>query len=156
MIALCGWVHSLRVRAAGSTATAMEGEKDTRARRKRMVRDRRGHDARKRERKGTIEKERWKITALTPRFSLSFFSFFSLSGNYVVKREAIKTQEIEQQSHLRGCRFATVYWSTMVAEGGGRGWWRGGKSEPVGWAKRKEKGKTQTRSSRTKRAVMFC
>lgn len=39
---------------------------------------------------------------------LSFF-FSPAPSNYVVKREAIKTQEIEQQSHLRGRRFATVY-----------------------------------------------
>lgn len=48
------------------------------------------------------------MTPLTPPRE-RFFPFFSSSSNYVVKREAIKTQEIEQQSHLRGCRFATVY-----------------------------------------------
>lgn len=72
-------VHSQGPR-GGINGDAMEGEKDARARRKRMVRDRRGHDARKRERErvSTIEKERWRITALTPRASLFPSSFFFL------------------------------------------------------------------------------
>jgi len=57
------------------------------------------------EEKRERERERDGGFTLTP----SNVPFFSLSGNYVVKREAIKTQEIEQQSHLRGRRFATVY-----------------------------------------------
>lgn len=74
-------------------------------------------------------------------------------SNYVVKREAIKTQEIEQQSHLRGCRFATVYWSTTATGGGGgRRVEKRGKSRPAGRAKREEKGMVEAWRSRTKRA----
>jgi len=61
------------------------------------------------EKENMIERKKEKTSALTSLRECFFSSLFSSSSNYVVKREAIKTQEIEQQSHLRGCRFATVY-----------------------------------------------
>lgn len=86
-----------------------EDERKRGGRRDRWIRERarkRGGDTDETTRR---KKERERGFALTPSNVSLYLFFFPSSGNYVVKREAIKTQEIEQQSHLRGCRFATVY-----------------------------------------------
>jgi len=108
----------------GIDGDAMEGEKDTRARRKRTVRDRRGHGARKREREKVQSKRKDGRSPRWPRASLFPSLFFpcrvitSLSARQLRRKKS-------SNNHIYGAaaslRCIDPRWWPRGEEGGGEG-----------------------------------
>lgn len=100
-------------------------------------------------------KERMLTSPRAPIFLSSLF--FSSSSNYVVKREAIKTQEIEQQSHLRAAAsLRCIDPRRWPGEGGKERKEPARRSSEAGREREGLYYLASARRSRTKRASTFC